>query len=105
MIYIALTTWDEQFVASTATGTFVDFNSEEIIAYGSLSAEEASRVMNSYDAFEIDLVYRNLEKIPTHILVVASASKYGDYFTGGNGSTLYIDEFELDFDYNAASFE
>jgi len=30
-------------------------------------------------------------------LIVASSSKYGDYFTGGDGSTLWIDEFELGF--------
>jgi hypothetical protein len=31
--------------------------------------------------------------------LVASASKYGDYFTGGEGSLLTIDEFEFDYDY------
>ena len=41
---------------------------------------------------------------PSYIVVVAAASRYGDYFTGGKGSTLYIDEFNLEYDYNAASF-
>ena len=35
---------------------------------------------------------------PTYILIVASASKYGDYFTGSTSSVLLLDEFELLFD-------
>ena len=43
----------------------------------------------------IPLVYRDLTRKPTHILVVFSASKYGDYFHGGKGSLLYVDDFSL----------
>lgn len=104
-IYIALCKWSSRFRVNTQTGTFVDLNSSDIIAYGELSDAEASRTdMKEYEKFEIDIKYRNLTTEPTYILIVASASKYGDYFTGGEGSSLYIDEFELGFDYNAASF-
>ena len=104
-IYIALCDWETAFRVNTQTGTFVDLNSPDIIAYGELSDAEASRTdMTEYQKFEIDIKYRDLTRKPTYILIVASASKYGDYFTGGVGSTLYIDEFELGFDYNAASF-
>ena len=30
-----------------------------------------------------------------YIIIVAAASKYGDYFIGGVGSTLWLDEMEL----------
>lgn len=30
-----------------------------------------------------------------NIMVVASASKGGDYFVGGNGSTMWLDDLEL----------
>ena len=104
-IYIALCDWETAFRVNTQTGTFVDLNASDIIAYGELSDAEASRTdMPEYQKFEIDIKYRDLTRKPTYILIVASASKYGDYFTGGKGSTLYIDEFELSFDYNAASF-
>ena len=45
--------------------------------------------------FTIDLtdVHGNLEM--SKILVVASASRYGDYFTGGNGTTMWLDDLEL----------
>lgn len=45
--------------------------------------------------FTIDLVYKDLEKKPTHIIVVFSSSKYGDYFTGSTSSLLYLDDLEL----------
>lgn len=35
---------------------------------------------------------------PNILSLVATASKYGDYFTGGEGSTLYLDEMELTYD-------
>ena len=35
---------------------------------------------------------------PTYIVISAAASRYGDYFTGGRGSTLYVDEFEFIYD-------
>ncbi|MDF9831114.1 PCMD domain-containing protein [Parabacteroides sp. PF5-6] len=105
-IYIALTDWDEPFQANTTTGTFVDFSSDKILAYGELDVSQCSpaEAMTAYEPFEIDIVYRDVTRIPKYVLIVASASRYGDYFTGGVGSTLYLDEFELHFDYNAASF-
>ena len=32
---------------------------------------------------------------PTDIILVGSASRYGDYFTGSTGSTLWLDDLEL----------
>ena len=48
-----------------------------------------------YKKFSIDIKYRKTDVTPSYIVVVAAASRYGDYFTGGKGSTLYIDEVEL----------
>ena len=31
-------------------------------------------------------------------MIVGAASRYGDYFTGGKGSVLKLDEFELVYD-------
>lgn len=54
--------------------------------------------MDDYKAFEITLEYYKKTIRPTHIIVAATSSKYGDYYTGGIGSELYIDEFELVFE-------
>jgi hypothetical protein len=43
------------------------------------------------------LVYRN-GRTPKYIVIVGAASRYGDYFTGGKGSVLKLDEFELIYD-------
>ena len=47
--------------------------------------------------YTIRLDYRDYRK-PKYLVIVATASKYGDYFTGGEGSTLYLDEMELTYD-------
>lgn len=105
-IYIVLCDWKTPFTANTQTGTFVNMSADYVLAYGELSDAEASRTdMDKYERFEIDIKYRDTERKPSYILIVASSSKYGDYFTGGVGSSLYLDEFELSFDYNEKSFE
>lgn len=103
-IYIVLCDWNSQFLVNTQTETFVDINGKDIIAYGALSDLESNPKsdMTEYKPFKINIEYRDNRK-PTYALIVASASKYGDYFAGGVGSTLYIDEFELSFDYNETS--
>lgn len=77
----------------------IDFseNNKHIIAYGTISDEEA-KGSGSWQEFTIDLKYRDLTRKPKYIIVVASASKYGDYFTGSTGSLMYVDDFELIYD-------
>lgn len=96
-IYIALCAWNEPFRANSKTQTFVDYstNNSSIIAYGEL---KSARKMDKYEKFSIDLSYRDTTRKPTYIVVVASSSKYGDYFSGSTSSVLLIDEFELGFD-------
>jgi hypothetical protein len=48
--------------------------------------------------FTLPLVYRDATRIPSYLVIAAASSRYGDYFTGGVGSVLYIDEFELIYD-------
>ena len=72
-------------------------NNPHIIAYGTITDEEAKGTGN-WQEFTIDLKYRDLTRKPKYIIVVASASKYGDFFTGSEGSVMYIDNFELVYD-------
>ena len=53
--------------------------------------------LRPYPEYTIRLDYRDYRK-PKYLVIVATASKYGDYFTGGEGSTLYLDEMELTYD-------
>lgn len=94
-VQIMLTDWAQPFRISTASGQFVNVNEDPgIIAYGSVDLNKTQ----SYEQFTIELDYRDVTRTPKYIVIVAAASKYGDYFTGGIGSVLYLDEFELVYD-------
>ena len=94
-IYIALSDADAPYTVNTSTNTFVDFDKDpNIIAYGELPTSECVTT-NGWKEFTIDLAYRDLTRKPKYIILVCSASKYGDYFTGSSGSVMYIDDFEL----------
>lgn len=62
-----------------------DPNDASVIAYGELVAKEAvsGEEANGYKKFSIDIKYRKTDVTPSYIVVVAAASRYGDYFTGG----------------------
>ena len=68
-----------------------------IIAYGELPSGAATEG-DGYVEFNIPLKYKNLTDQPTHIIVVCSSSKYGDYMTGGVGSSLYVVDLSLIYD-------
>ena len=63
-----------------------------MIAYGQFTN---GNTVNNWTSESITINYKNTELPPTHILVVASSSKYGDFFTGGVGSTLVLDNMKL----------
>lgn len=67
-----------------------------VIAYGKVQYGES---VPDYIPFEFELDYKSTERKPKYILMAASASKYGDFFTGGAGAVLYIDDIELIYDY------
>lgn len=92
-ILVFLTDWDAPFRVSTSTETFVDLeNDPNIIASGCIETSEDTN--GEYVEFECVLEYRNDRK-PKYIVAVACASLYGDYFTGGQGSVMYVDEWEF----------
>jgi hypothetical protein len=85
-------------VDNTKMNEFPNFETDSrVIAYGSLPAGQNVHSNNQWKEVNIPLVYRTLTKKPTHLLIVFSASKYGDYFHGGEGSTLYLDDFSLEY--------
>ncbi len=104
-IYIVLGDWEGQtdsksgetwpVIIKTKTSEQQLFNpqDEAIIAYGQKTFTESTGGSGMIE-FTIDLDYRSTRK-PTSIIIVASASKYGDYFAGSTNSTMWIDDFEL----------
>lgn len=85
-------------VDNTDMTTFPDWETDpRVIAYGALPQAQNVHSSGQWQEVNIPLVYRNLHTRPTHLLIVFSASKYGDYFHGGEGSTLYVDDFSLEY--------
>lgn len=85
--------------------SYIDYEGDDdIIAYGELPSG-AKTSGDGYTEFTIPLKYKSLTEEPTHIIIVCSASKYGDYMTGGEGSTLYVDNFSLVYDGKPATWE
>ncbi|MDE6558637.1 MAG: PCMD domain-containing protein [Muribaculaceae bacterium] len=97
-IYIAVTDWNEPFEIRTNPKNRQLFNpnSPEIIAYGELIRGSDT---DGWQEFEIKLNYRSTSRVPRYIQITCAASKYGDYFTGGAGACLYVDQFSLLYDY------
>ncbi|MDH6359236.1 PCMD domain-containing protein [Parabacteroides sp. PF5-9] len=93
-IWVALGDWDAPVRIKTKKSErqLFDPNDEHVIAYQEMSV---GQTINEWTEFTLKLDYRSVTRIPKYLLVVASASKYGDYFIGGEGSTLWIDDFEL----------
>ena len=95
-ILVLLTDWDRPFLVQTASQKFVDQFGDDIIARGTIESDVDTD--GEYVEFECPLVYNDNTRIPKYAVVIACASLYGDYFTGGVGSVLYVDEFEFVYD-------
>lgn len=97
-IYIALTDWTEPYQIRTnpKNRQLFDKNSSAVIAYGELLSGSST---NGWQEFEITLNYRSTSRKPSYILITSAASKYGDFFTGGTGAVLYVDQYSLSYDY------
>lgn len=96
-IYMALGDWDEPIEIRTRKSErkLFDPNDPNIIAYATFQSGEAT---TAYQKITLDLAYRATNRTPKYLVVVCSASKYGDYFTGGAGSSLTVDELSVTFD-------
>ena len=93
-------------INTTDAGTFVDFSTDpSTIANGNLILHHDGYVLNGeakvsastgeWVEYTIPLNYRDMERMPTHIIVSCAASRFGDYFTGCSSSKLWIDAVEL----------
>lgn len=93
-VYIALTDWDQPLEIRTnpKNQSLFDENDPKIIAFGKAGS---SADQESWKSETINLEYRFTNRTPKYILVVCSSSRYGDFFTGGEGSTLQIDNLRL----------
>lgn len=128
MIYVALGVWSAEDYGYDSTGvlegtsdspiiidtraesTFFNKYSDDIVAYGERIFLHDDQDAGEWQRFSIELEYRDLvnsdgsttrgrSRVPTHIVIVCSSSRYGDYYTGSTGSTMWLDDFELVYDF------
>lgn len=96
-IYIALT--DEPIDIRTNPDNQKLFSTEDshVLAYGQVTWSEAFGPDGSLQMLEIPFEYFERAKTTpaTHLVIVACASKFGDFFAGSASSVLYLDDFEL----------
>ena len=109
-IFIALGTWTKEKYGVDASGeikgtddsplivdtrnksTFFNPKSEAVVAYGELLLNES---ITEWQEVIIPLEYTTTSVVPTHITIVCSASRLGDYFTGSTQSVMWLDDMEL----------
>lgn len=73
-----------------------DPDGANVVAYGRMQCAEN---VPQYKQFTVTFDYVATNRTPKYIIVCASASKYGDYFTGGDGAVMCVDDIELVYDY------
>lgn len=98
IVWCALIDQNEPFEIRTNPNNrqLFDPNGSYVVGYGKVQYGET---VENYVPFEFDIEYTSTSRVPKYILITASASKYGDYFTGGAGSVLWLDDLELLYDY------
>lgn len=97
IVYVALTDWTAPYEIRTnpKNRQLFDKDAPYVIGYGEM---QFSGTMEQFKDFVIDIKYRDTARVPSYLLITCSTSKYGDYFTGGNGSVLWVDQFSFGWD-------
>ena len=101
-IYVALTT-EKVHIDTRYTDPskpeFSLFKSDAptVLAYGDKIFKENFGPDGQLQEIEIPIEYNDRARTnkPLYLVIVCTASYYGDYFDGGEGSTMYVDDFEL----------
>ncbi len=113
-VYIALGTWTKEkygygkdraelfgsddcpvSIDTRAETTFFNPKGEDVIGYG---ARFFTEDVAEWTQITIPIDYTATNREPTHIIVVCSASRWGDYFTGSRNSVMWVDDIELIYD-------
>lgn len=114
-IKVALGYWDYKkyggtknspvHVDTTNPSTFVDYNTDKsTIGNGNLTlyhdgyslngGQMTTAATDQWIEYTIPINYRDIETLPTHIIISCAASQYGDYFSGCSSSKLWLDKVE-----------
>lgn len=96
-IYVALTTGTYEIRTNPSDRRLFNREDASVVAYGQVTWKEAFGADGELKEVEIPIEYKANAKTlkPTHLVIVCSASKFGDYFCGSSSSVMIVDDFEL----------
>lgn len=96
-IYVALT--DEPIEIRTKKSNQKLFSTDDphVLAYGQVTWTGNFGPDGTLQQVEIPIEYFDRAKTTraTHLVITCCASKFGDFYVGGQGSVMYLDDFEL----------
>lgn len=72
--------------------TYFDKNGKDVIGAGEMILTEST---DGWIEFTLPLDYRSTGDVPTHMIIVCSGSRFGDYFTGSTQSLMLVDDLTL----------
>lgn len=96
-IYVALTVGAVDIRTKPADRKLFNVDDEQVLAYGQVTWKEAFGPDGQLQMVEIPIEYKANARTtrPTHLVITCCASKFGDFFSGADGSVMYLDDFEL----------
>lgn len=96
-IYVALTTEKVEIRTKASDRKLFNVDDPEVVAYGQQTFKGNYGSDGALEKLEIPIEYKANAKTtkPVYLIVVVSASKFGDFFSGAAGSVMYLDDFKL----------
>lgn len=96
-IYVALTVGTVDIRTNPKDRKLFNVDDEQVLAYGQVTWKEAFGPDGQLQMIEIPIEYKANARTtrPTHLIITCCASKFGDFFSGAEGSVMYLDDFEL----------
>ena len=96
-IYVAIAS--STFAINTSNNIMFDKDAQNILGYGEITWDQNVGADGQLENIVIPIKYNDRARIneATHLIVVCSASKYGDFFCGSGNSVMYVDDFELEY--------
>lgn len=95
-IYVALVSSPVK-VKTADKSTLFNPSADYVIAYGQITFDSTFGSASELKKFNIELNYLKPGVKAGYLVIVASASKYGDYFAGSSSSVMYLDDLMLEY--------
>lgn len=97
-VYIAIVTEQREIRTKKTDRQLFDKDADYVLGYGQIIWDSAFGPDGQLQRFEVPIEWKNRDYDGDYyIIIVASASLYGDYFTGGT-SVMYLDDLQLSFE-------